>query len=77
MKIDFKTFLTLLTLSAGVITAHFMGIKEAKTYTDKEISELRESSEEKMEKISEKIDSIKETVIRIKTLLEKEKIAHE
>lgn len=76
MKIDLKTFLTIITMISGVITAHFLGIQEAKTYTDSQVYNVKVSFDSKVEKISDKIDKIDKAVERIKIILEREKIAN-
>ena len=76
IQADLKTFLTIITMICGVITAHFLGIQEARTYTDSQVYNVKISLENKVEKISDKIDRIDKAVERIKTILEQEKIAN-
>lgn len=75
MKIDLKTFLTIIMMISGVITAHFLGIQEAKTYTDLQVLNVKKSFDEKVKEISDKIDKIDRAVERIKFILEREKLA--
>ena len=71
-----EILLSVLAMAAGVIGAHFMGIEQAKAYTDKKMSELHKKFEVydyKFEKLMEKMSIINDTVIEIKTIIKQEK----
>lgn len=66
LKLELKVVLTIIVMIAGVIAAHFYGVSDAKSYTDRRIKERRVEINNQFDKLSDKLDDIHEDLVDMK-----------